>query len=520
MLYWTAPQTTAYCDIKLYGLVQGSSGQIEDSLLSVISVSGLNYHFLDHSRFAFFENNPTFLAFHGDLVAYDSNGIVIGAKPFDIGDGIEIVQGPGGDWEPYYEGCSVTCNGPNYAWRIQQFVQQENGGNAFYQLRRAFRWTTSEVSGWPSTAPYYEYMGYQTFLNTKTNGGALSGITMQWYDVSLSDWQYPNTVGLNGFATKIIRVRNIGVFRDAYGYMISPVLHNEIVGIQKTKGQWDGPFIQVGPYSTPTPQTQCVHPEDSWINLINFSDQWSNEFTSDLSCVGSWYDDETYDTEDVWCSFWHTEGGDVLSYNQQFEDAFGWNEILFADMMEECPDAPSFAGIDAVRSFFNFLPDSGSINSVLITKLGKQGPEPYLHLDYRAFFDVDGMFKGFSHTFEQGIYSLMMITQQGQPAFRMLDVRDNMTVSGSYADFIDVNVFPVPITGDTYHISLLSPLQTRINYVLADANGAVLHRQLLSLQGGEQGTFQMAPRSGMPSGVHVHRFEFADGSYTTVTSTK
>ncbi|MGF1565762.1 MAG: hypothetical protein ACFCUH_10385 [Flavobacteriales bacterium] len=520
MLYWTAPPTTAYCDINLYGLVQGAGGQVEDILLSVTSVSGLNYHFLDHSRFAFFENNPVFLGFHGDLVAYDSNGAVLGTEPFDIGDDVEIVQGPDGNWVSFYEGCSVTCDGPNYAWRIQQFVHPNNG-SANYQFERAFRLTTSEVTGWPSTAPYYEYMGLEAFKSACTVDGEGHSLTIyatNWYGVLQEDWGWPNSVGLNGFAPRIIRVPNIGVFRDAYGYIISPVLHNEIVGIQKIKGQWDGPFIQVGPYVNPT--AQCVQVDNSWMNLINFSDEWNDEFTTDLTCVGSWYDGEVYDTEDVWCAFWNTEGGDILTYDPDFGDAYGWDEIFFNDIMGDCPDAPSFAGIDAVKSFFNFLPDSGSINSVVITKMGKQGPEPYLHLDYKAFFDVNNMFKGFSHTFERGIYSLMMITQQGQPVFRMLDVRGNMTISGTYADFIDVNVFPVPITGNTYQISLLSPLQTRVNYILADANGTVLHRQLLSLEGGEQGTFRMAPRSGVPSGVHVHRFEFADGSYTTVTSTK
>ena len=134
---------------------------------------------------------------------------------------------------PRIKTCSWVCNGPNWAWRIQQY---SHPGNAIYRLERA-----SHTSSNGASVNYYEYMTstYFTFIKNQDASFANNpqspnyNFWRNWYEVG----SYENWDTENDFCPFEI-VPYDENYRDKDGYPFDPYSSDEILRVKKPLGNW------------------------------------------------------------------------------------------------------------------------------------------------------------------------------------------------------------------------------------------------------------------------------------------
>lgn len=220
--------------------------------------------------------------------------------------------------------------------------------------------------------------------------------------------------------------------------------------------------------------------------------------------------------QDVDCAFNHIDVDDIVD---SYEEAFGWNEVFFDDLMAECP-GNSIQEMGALRGFYNFLPDSGVISSVVLQKFEEQGVALIETFTWSDFFDENYEFVGFELNLDKGLYSAMLTTQKGGQVFRLIEVHEAIDLLASYAEFTDVNIYPVPIQNDWFSIDLMSSISSTIEYEIYDVSGFLLHSQRIVLGKNGLVTLRIAPSNPLPNGLHSHVFRFPDGSQKSITTSK
>ncbi len=122
-----------------------------------------------------------------------------------------------------------------------------------------------------------------------------------------------------------------------------------------------------------------------------------------------------------------------------------------------------------------------------------------------------------------GLYNLSYLTKNGEYKSFIVEAKTNCVLTSQIKDFVTVNIFPVPIIGNTFSINLETPADETFTYELWDNNGNKIHTQIISLTStsGTPFTIKVATRTDIPVGVTlINRFIFSDGSVKTLNTIK
>lgn len=122
-----------------------------------------------------------------------------------------------------------------------------------------------------------------------------------------------------------------------------------------------------------------------------------------------------------------------------------------------------------------------------------------------------------------GLYTLSYLTKTGKYKSFIVEAKTNCVLTSQIKDFVSVNIFPVPFTGNTFSINIETPSDETFTYELWDNNGNKIHTQIISLTStsGTPFTIKVATRTEIPAGVTlINRFIFSDGSVKTLNTIK
>jgi uncharacterized protein (UPF0262 family) len=92
-------------------------------------------------------------------------------------------------------------------------------------------------------------------------------------------------------------------------------------------------------------------------------------------------------------------------------------------------------------------------------------------------------------------------------------VKDELQGTMAMADFLETNLFPVPIVNGQYTLTLDYPIEQTIEYTVHNYQGESFWREFLVVTSGRTVSKQYIIED-LPLGVLIHRFAFPDGSYT------
>ncbi|TSJ42018.1 hypothetical protein [Fluviicola chungangensis] len=188
------------------------------------------------------------------------------------------------------------------------------------------------------------------------------------------------------------------------------------------------------------------------------------------------------------------EGG---TYGQWWDQAHSWVELVY-DVEGNTPGAAS-------------------------------GNDPRLHIDpltgfetVWAFNQAQGVYinKG---TLKPGIYKLGMVFNNGDYFPLMFEVKETLPIISELKDLMNVNFFPVPITGNNYSMEVETGFSGKVIYQLFDSQGTKIYEETLDLQkttGRDPYTIRINVPTNIPNGLLFNKFICPDGSIYTETTIK
>lgn len=126
-------------------------------------------------------------------------------------------------------------------------------------------------------------------------------------------------------------------------------------------------------------------------------------------------------------------------------------------------------------------------------------------------------------TLKPGIYKLGMVTNTGDYMPIMFEVKSTLPIVSQLKDLMDVNFYPVPITGNQYSMSVETGFSGKVIYQLFDNQGTKIYEETLNLEktsGRDPYTIKVTVPTNIPSGMLFNKFICPDGSTYTKTTIK
>jgi len=489
--------------IELNQRVFNSDSTYTDKALDKITLKGnLNYWEVPEKYLApgsvFFINvagtdqSSSMLVQEGPILISDapSNALEVGATP----------------WLP---GCKWVCNGSYYAWEIQSYVSPLISplGNEYnvpsYEGPSVL--TVEEAGNFNEAlqewTPFYRYITQGEY-----NSACGMGQPFFLYDVPCD----PNGI----WVTEVITVpigNEASVYQDLNGQQIPG--GTEVRGVGKPLGNWGGgntittPELMFG-------TNKCSN--DTWwaMGKVNDSadfamDGTGNAFYPPLACNGNVTSGVSGSSassisciQGVWDDFLNTPTP-FPDENDSIGDV--WTPLVEAltDCMTEDDEDDG-----------DVLSWQAQLDKISIHNLNDP-TAPVIAIDPN---DASTFSSGF--TLQPGLYNFGFAVKGKGYIPMIFEVDRKLTVSMALADLLSVTIYPVPIVGDKFNIDMTASDDLKFTYEFRDANGILLYTENFNLKKGQQWKHTVAPKQGVPTGMHINRFIFEDGSTLVLQTIK
>lgn len=433
-----------------------------------------------------------------DVTGFDSNdNPVISEGPIVVSDHPETALEAGGT--SMLPGCSWLCNGSYYAWEIQQYVNPDLplAGPSRLVVETALNFNEALQE----STPYYRYITLGEYQNACAMGGYFlpgipclpDGIWMtEPIDISQSTSTYPD---INGNPTPGPFVYGVGKPLDVWGGG-NPIGTPELqFGMSKCGNPtwWAMDMVN---NNAPTPNGYPINGTGNGYypqlecNVLNGGGSVSGPEETD-PCI-----------EEAWDSF--------LNLPTQFpddDDSIGDVWTPFVNAVLECLKEDD-EGDGSVLSW------QEAVDNIAIRNLNNPNQPPIV-IDP----DQPSTFTG-GFTLASGLYNFGFAVKGLGYTPIILEVEKKFSVSMAMADFLSVNIYPVPITDDKFNIDMTASEHLKFTYEFRDGGGNLLYNQKFSLKKGQQWKHTVAPKGGVPSGNHINRFVFDDGSVLSLQTIK
>jgi hypothetical protein len=432
-----------------------------------------------------------------DLIGYDVAHNIIATDEV-----IPLV--PDLDWTIWVEYCRVTCNGPNYAWKVQQLIPINAGGHK-YKLMPTY------VNG----NPIWEYM-------TLADWGHLTANFLphlaSYYGITPWDISNPE------FSTdkfKTITNNPSVTYNNSSGIGISSAYHQEIKKVRKNLGPW----MQVSNSDSYTSHLSgdphgasslCVN--DNLQYAVALMNTYA-DFDPELVC-----EQQNYSGPTAGGSTGSWQDCDHLVDNlQNFNDLTGeeladsitvwinnWYECMYLTIgTEEGTDTTGVGG-----------GAWGQIVEFSLSIIKGDGIKEVINKKSNEIINENGNFMPFSANLEPGLYYMYTAFAATSAVIpeTYFELKNPIQINFNLSHFFNFTVFPVPHIEDQFSINMQATSDLNTRYELYDFQGNLVHRAHYQLKQGHNENHLIQPANPIPSGLLINRFTFDDGSVKTLTT--
>lgn len=377
-----------------------------------------------------------------------------------------------------------NCESYNTAFRIQQSY---NNGVINYLVGQSDDYMWFPMGYWPG--------GVFGYPNTVDGPSSLS---LNFQGDFL--WNVPNNPNLP----------NAPIYRRPDGTMIGGE-HPFVYGIQKTKFPWCGTETV---YGTRTDGSLSWSIEDAMMG-INASQGWQ---CADLIC------NEMFEIE------WGTESEgntDVVDYLWRYrikewkhsmkddgtEDQDGDGDEDFWDSFD---DLISQFAIDASLEDWS-MSDLSYLN---IAQISETGAGQLFTFNSSDLKDSQGTPTPPTFTVNPGIFQVTFSMANGKLYQFYMPFEEKLTNNFALSNYVSLNAFPVPITGNQFNLNIQSSAKLDITVDVKDLNGRTYFTNRLSLRDGHDVDHKIVLNPSTPNGMLVITARFSDGSTKTLLVSK
>lgn len=474
------PNTTSW-RISIIRREFDSNGFWSDNTISKTEISGKHYYKIPSE---YFEETSTY-EFMYLIEGLDANGNITGT------------QGPNptiGDGTPWLVGNLFICNGPTFAYGIQQY-EHPNGGVYNYSLTSVMA-GTDEDNPLYTSYPYYEFMYYDSW--------EIQSQSYEWLQYhGLNVYDYPTPFGYqNNY--RVIQAEEPGAYFNSENEPLNAD-YDGIVGVQKTPGPWRNIASSIC-YANGITTDYSTFDIDGILTLFNMHSN-INDF---IETTDSYYHIDT----DLYCPISSSSGTYGSEDNSWSDECF--DEITVSDYDEDGDED----GYDVSQQYvdcwtqqwselvsFDFIEENGNENIHV------------LHFSEEDLYNANGNITLPSYTLKPGLYSVWYRFRDNTLKRHFYAVEETITSTCPQSALLTATIFPVPIVGDDYNISLESLCPLKFYYQLFDSSANQVYNMKFEL-GKSSNLVHKVECDKIPEGVLIHKFTFSDGSIKTITTIK
>lgn len=417
---------------------------------------------------------------------------------------IPLYECEGCEYGGYYPFVYIICNGPDYAWKVQQVVSMDSWGHK-YQLLGA------SIEG----EPIYEYMTNTTYNAFLDNIGVLQDFLI-YYGINNQIFLTPEGPDFTNMYVKNITNSPDVEYTDKYGNVIQD---NAFKAVRKAAGPWND-AVATQTYTEvldidPLNGLYLNYNLQYAMDLMN-SEQYGAEVNPALECTGQGYTPPY--GEGSWEEGWANCDDLVSDELYDFNDT---DEISqFLNDWHDCINPIDNGG--GGNSGGNGNPNLpwGDVLEFSMSHANQNGLTEVFHRKSGDFYDESGDFLPFSFTLSPGLHYMYAVLDQETDVIPDLffEVTEPVTIGITYAHMFNFTAFPVPHVEDKFSINMQAAVNLSASYELFDFQGNKIHKAHYNLKQGHNEDHRIVPDEPIPSGLLVHRFTFEDGSTKTLTT--
>lgn len=413
--------------------------------------------------------------YYVDVVGRKQDGTVVSSNDIPIGPNTETM-------------CTWVCNGSHYAYGLQM-------NNIPFQGVR-ISMTTPPA---PNDAPhYYEWI-------QASNWGTFTG------------QQVPQHYGFPSWGVATMqpsdRIINVFVPSGQYKYdRFGIPMNGNLIGIAKAFGPYTDVHTNVMSDPLTVMANDCSQPISWAINLVN----QGSSHNVNVACDGRSSNTHFSFDEGIVAEVFNPSSDDPCL--EDHYDYVGWQT------------GTSLGVYQLVQIPCNWLvsnPNSGAggvswptgVSQITFRKLSGGSAQDVV-LRYDNVFDEAGEFIGENYFVDAGFYNVIYQFSDLSIGSYYVEVTEATNSMVQEKDYLSYNAFPVPITGNSFSLDLLSTKRLSFTYELIDAENNLLVNTNFDLEKDFQVTKLIEVSQGIPNGLLFNKMKFADGSEINFTTMK
>lgn len=474
--------------------------------------SGVNYHFIkeEFRKFAYEEN------FMINIVGFNSSGeAIITENNIQLNPnngGLDAFLECGG-CQQFFPNCAIVCLSNNYAYSIQQYKKLNVNLSAFHVENALPIINASTIS--QTQNPFYWYTTTANYANLCGSSASLP--------CSLSQLNQLNVIGP---FTSHVSPNQPQFFGPGGGLLVGPV-----VGILKNRGLWKDKIIMTEP-NFAIGNEYCA--STSWniqqaVSLINANGNFVVPGT--LAVLDPLF--HNAQTDFSFKSGLDIGTDDCLGINPNLTDSTFSSSGLISAFFDElttclCNNDLITVGceIDDLGNGNTPKPWMDVVEEIKIANLNNPTATP-ITINVNDLFKNNngngvggnGDFNGLDITLTESLYSFGILLKNGNYVAKVAKVTGNLRELITQNDLTTIVVFPSPIVGNKYDVTVNAQATVSINYELRDFMGNTVLTRSFNVHKGQEKTFNIN-NNNIPKGMLFHRFVFADGSSNTIQTIK
>lgn len=403
-------------------------------------------------------------------------------------------------------GCHRSCNGSMYAYSLDAY------SNYFTTDHAVLDNYYKQLANGAVETKVYEYMTY-----SQLNALYDDGYWESFYNL--------NVIDDDKFVGHVIQLTNnnpLIQYRDRNGLLIS---EPTVYGVRKTMGKWRNHLYMIdwansySDFCEPNIQ-DMITKFNLHVGFSNYNEPVAGTPVPNLEC----------------------DQVSFSGFNHSLPDG-----NLFIECLEELidpQDEADYLNMDQYialiakciknqieSSFENYWNDPNITNDYSefwpdkVAKIVIKNVEDYnilFELNYHERFNETGQYIGASYFTPKGLYELKLIGENSNIFTVLFEIKKDVDNGLKMSDFLDVVLYPNPITESTYNINL-SANENDVTFVykMFDTNSNLRETESFAIGAGKSiSRIYSSLVSEYPNGLMIHQFVFSDGSIKTVTGLK